>query len=185
MNVKKKLVIGAIAVGTIVGGAFAVNASNNDASHNNQYRNAVQQDVNRTITMEKASQIALAAYNGFIKEIEFDKEGNHAFFEVEMKTNDGKVELIIDAVTGDILSAKDKKQGDFSKEVVQFKNTYIAMDEASRIALSAHNGTILEIKLDDEDEFIHYEVKMKTEKGKKNFTLTQKQATSSPKKKRK
>lgn len=108
MNMKKKILIGALAAGTIIGGAFAVNAANNDGEANNHQTTVSVKQSRDLISMDEASRIALAAYDGYIKEIELDKDGQYTYYEVEMKTEQGEVELLIDAETGDILSAKEK-----------------------------------------------------------------------------
>src|SRR5699024_3709453 len=55
------------------------------------------------ISAEKAMQIAVEKVGGKVIEMELDEDDNRYEYEIELKTNDGEVEMTIDAVTGKIL----------------------------------------------------------------------------------
>lgn len=63
----------------------------------------VSRALENIISAEKAMQIAVEKVGGKVIEIELDEDDNRHEYEIELKTNDGEVEMTIDAVTGKIL----------------------------------------------------------------------------------
>ncbi|HLS36051.1 MAG TPA: PepSY domain-containing protein [Bacillota bacterium] len=59
--------------------------------------------LENSISAEKAMQIAVEKVGGKVIEMELDEDDNRYEYEIEIKTNDGEVEMTIDAVTGKIL----------------------------------------------------------------------------------
>lgn len=55
------------------------------------------------ISVEEAKKIAVEAAGGKVIEIELDEDDDRYEYELELKTNNGEVEMTIDAVTGKIL----------------------------------------------------------------------------------
>jgi uncharacterized membrane protein YkoI len=56
------------------------------------------------ISTEEAKKIALAEFNGTIKELELDEDDDRLIYEIEIKSENGEAEMDIDAYTGEILS---------------------------------------------------------------------------------
>jgi uncharacterized membrane protein YkoI len=56
------------------------------------------------LSSEKAIEIAEKAVNGKVIEMDKDEDDGRMIYEFELKTNKGKVDLELDAVTGDVLS---------------------------------------------------------------------------------
>lgn len=56
------------------------------------------------LSIAQVSEIALGAQAGTIEEIELENEDGKAVFEVEIKTETGEVEVMIDAATGEVLA---------------------------------------------------------------------------------
>lgn len=78
---------------------------------------AAQTDTNEApltsdLSISQVSEIALGAQAGTIEEIELENEDGKAVFEVEIKTDTGEVEVMIDAATGDVLSMEQDDDGD-------------------------------------------------------------------------
>lgn len=63
----------------------------------------VSRALENIISAEKAMQIAVEKVGGKVIEMELDEDDNRYEYEIELKTNDGEVEMTIDAVTGKIL----------------------------------------------------------------------------------
>lgn len=55
------------------------------------------------ISLEEAKQIAVSVFGGKVVELEFDEDDGHYEYEVEVQTKHGEAEIVIDAVTGEIL----------------------------------------------------------------------------------
>jgi hypothetical protein len=72
----KKLVIFALVITVILGGALAVGASNNDAKKDSKI------SVNEIKTEEEIKSIALAKYPGKIEEIDLEKIKGHSFYRI-------------------------------------------------------------------------------------------------------
>lgn len=57
----------------------------------------------KLITADEAKKIAVEQVGGEVKDIELDEDDERYEYELELRTKTGKVELTIDAATGDIL----------------------------------------------------------------------------------
>lgn len=78
---------------------------------------AAQTDTSETplqsdLSISQVSEIALGAQAGTIEEIELENENGKAVFEVEIKTDTGEVEVLIDAATGDVLAMEQDDEND-------------------------------------------------------------------------
>ena len=63
---------------------------------------------NNYITSEKAIEIAEKEVNGNVIEIDRDDEDGRIIYEIELKTNNGEVELKLDAITGKVLKIENE-----------------------------------------------------------------------------
>ena len=82
---KKKMMIGALSAVFVLGGAFAVGASNNDGG------NKVEAKVNQAKTIlsyDEVKKIALQEVDGVIEDIELERKANTAVYEVEIEKDD-------------------------------------------------------------------------------------------------
>ena len=59
--------------------------------------------VENIISVEEAKKIAVERVGGKVIELELDEDDNRYEYEMELKTDNGEVEMTIDAVTGEIL----------------------------------------------------------------------------------
>eukprot|EP00903_Cladosiphon_okamuranus_P002099 g2097.t1 len=64
------------------------------------------------LSIAQVSEIALGAQAGTIEEIELENEDGKAVFEVEIKTETGEVEVMIDAATGEVLAMEQDDDSD-------------------------------------------------------------------------
>ena len=156
---KKKIMIGTLSAVFVLGGAFAVGASNNDDG------SKVEAKANNTKTIlgyDEVKQIALQEVNGVIEEIELEREANTALYEVDIEKDDIDYDLHIDAYSGEIYSVDrdDDDDDDFSN----YKNI-ISQDDAIAIAEKAANGKVEEIELDEDDGLLKYDVELRTDRG--------------------
>ena len=72
---------------------------------------ATESSATATIGFDEVSAIALEAQPGTVMEIEREHEDGKHLFEVEIATDDGEVEVMIDAITGEVLSVEPEDDG--------------------------------------------------------------------------
>ncbi|WP_052345692.1 PepSY domain-containing protein [Paucisalibacillus sp. EB02] len=84
-----------------------------DKSKNDNADDKKKEDVNTdkskdkkraAISTDEAKKIALAEFNGTIKELELDEDDDRLIYEIEIKSENGEAEMDIDAYTGEIIS---------------------------------------------------------------------------------
>ncbi|HWK22034.1 MAG TPA: PepSY domain-containing protein [Ureibacillus sp.] len=63
-------------------------------------------ESSKLLTKSEIKTKALAEVNGTITEIEYEHERNKSYYEVEVMTNDAEYDLVLDAITGEILSKR-------------------------------------------------------------------------------
>ena len=98
---KKKMIIGTLSAVFVLGGAFAVGASNNDDG------TKVEGKANNTKTIlgyDEVKKIALQEVDGVVEEIELEREANTAVYEVDIEKDDIDYDLHIDAYSGEVYS---------------------------------------------------------------------------------
>ena len=106
---KKKMVIGTLSAAFVLGGAFAVGASNNDDG------SKVDVKVNNTktiLSLDEVKKIALQEVDGVVEEIELERESNTAVYEVDIEKDNIDYDLHIDAYSGEIYSVDRDDDGD-------------------------------------------------------------------------
>ena len=159
---KKKMMIGALSAVFVLGGAFAVGASNNDSG------NKVDAKVNQAKTIlgyDEVKKIALQEVDGVIEDIELERKGNTAVYEIEIEKGNIDYDLHIDAYSGEIYSVdRDDDDDDDDNNFVNYENI-ISQSDAIAIAEKAVNGKMKEIKLDEDDGLLKYEVELRTDRG--------------------
>lgn len=139
---------------------------NESTSESKNSNSSSESSSNQMIGIEVAKEIALSKVDGVIVEIELDSDDGVTYYEIEMKTNQGEVELEIHAYTGEILSfSKDSKSSKGLLNLSIDTSALIGVAEAKRIALQQFSGTVKEVELNKDDGRLYYEVEMKTNKG--------------------
>ena len=165
---KKKMVIGTLSAALVLGGAFVVGASNNDGI------SKVADPANNTKTFlstDEIKKIALQEVDGIVEEIELDNESGKAVYEVDIEKDDIDYDLHIDAYSGEIYSVDRDDDNDDDDDDDNFSNSnqnnknIISQVDATAIAEKAVNGKVVEIKKDEDDGFIKYEVELSTDRG--------------------
>ena len=158
---KKKMIIGTLSAVFVLGGAFAVGASNNDDG------TKVEGKANNTKTIlgyDEVKKIALQKVDGVVEEIELEREANTAVYEVDIEKDDIDYDLHIDAYSGEVYSVDRDDDGDDDDNFSNYKNV-ISQDDAIAIAEKAANGKVVEIELDEDDGLFKYEVELRTDRG--------------------
>ncbi|MEF2247665.1 PepSY domain-containing protein [Paenibacillus sp. IITD108] len=74
------------------------------------------------ITVEKAAELAAKHVEGTVKKIKLEKEDGKRIYEVKLKSSHGKVEVEIDAYTGEILEVDYDNYKEYYKEQNKYKN---------------------------------------------------------------
>ncbi len=120
-----------------------------------------------SITREQAKEIALshAGIKGTLVpslEVEYDLEGNVAYYEIEFRTNTAEYDYKIDATTGAVLKAEKNGQNTLPTAAPTLTR------EQAKAAALAHAGLAetavreLEIELDNRGNVAYYEVSFET-----------------------
>jgi len=157
---KKKMMIGALSAVFVLGGAFAVGASNNDGG------NKVEAKVNQAKTIlshDEVKKIALQEVDGVIEDIELEREANTALYEVDIEKDNIDYDLYIDAYSGEIYSVN-RDDDDDDNNFANYENI-ISQADAIAIAEKAVNGKVVEIELDEDDGLLKYETELRTDRG--------------------
>lgn len=189
MKMKRKVLIGTVVTALVLGGAFIVGASNNDDS--NPLRAASDHSLNNTnkidnekITIEEAKTIALKEVNGEVESIELEQKLDKLLYKVKIAKDNVEYDVYIEASTGKVSSVNqddnndDDIVGDDDGSNIKQKdssavnaintqiNETISQDQAIKIAEEAVNGKMTEIKKDQDDGILQYEVELGTDRGK-------------------
>jgi uncharacterized membrane protein YkoI len=169
INMKKKVLaaIGAMAVAAVVGFAFS------QSGIVNADPNLTHEDVRKQITEQ---------YPGNITELELEKKGKNAIYEVEIELDGKEYDIKIDGNSGDVLKLEetvnsknnnrnnqtdrqeveekdnkdDRENQDDNQQKVEenkdAKQTVISIEEAKKIALNNFSGKITDEIELDEDD---------------------------------
>lgn len=117
------------------------------------------------VSMENCMHAALAKRAGEVVKLEFKEERGAPTYEFEILGSDGKSwELECDALTGKI-TEEEQEVADAEDALFKAK-AKISLEEAKKIALSAHPGEIVEVEYEIEsDGNASYEFDIKTKSG--------------------
>jgi uncharacterized membrane protein YkoI len=172
---KRKVLIGTLASALVLGGAFAVGATNNDGSNSVE---GINQSENEMITIEEAKKTALKEVDGKVESIELERKRDKMLYEVEIEKDHRDYDVYIDASTGKLYSVHqdddfDDDSDDYEKvdpstingNATETNEGTISQTEAVKIAEKAVNGKMYEIEKDEDDGFFKYEVELKTDHG--------------------
>ena len=104
MNTVSKFIAAGLVATGLAGGTLAYAATDK----------ANKAPLTSDLTIEQVSAIALKAQPGTIEEIELERKDGKVVFEVEVKTDKGEVEVLVDATSGQVLAmeADDDDDGD-------------------------------------------------------------------------
>ncbi|WP_080875360.1 PepSY domain-containing protein [Oceanobacillus timonensis] len=172
MNKKIGIIVGAIALTGIVGtGIYHTEAS--EASEPNEEQ--VQITEKENVTMEEATKKLEEEYQGTIKELELDKEGNNLYYEAEIIADNQEYDVVIDAASGEVVYEEkddDDRDEERNMEADQQKankeneqnhvdrSNFIAQEEAIEIAKQEFDGEVVEMEFDHDDGKYVYELEL-------------------------
>jgi Peptidase propeptide and YPEB domain len=100
---KNKLIAAGLVAGIIIGGTFAVGATENDDAASKKApstTNAV--SSSQQITLEEATEIAKREATGTIEDVEKETEHGRLVYEFEFEDGPNETEVHIDAVSGEV-----------------------------------------------------------------------------------
>lgn len=165
-----KKVLATVMMTALIAGSISLTAIAEDKSDGNK---STQQQMNRPvyleidddipadvlktvrISQEEAKKLALGVQPGTIREMELETERGTLYYKIEIKTTNRKVDVYVDAMTGEAWRENDPER---MKQKVK-----ISLEEAKKIALNQVKGTIVKAKLDEDDGQYLYEVEMRTD----------------------
>lgn len=159
---RRKMWIGALTALMLVGGTAVVGASSNtDAKNATTAKNY--------ITVEQAKTAALKAANGYVEDVELERENGKVYYEVDIEQESKDVDVHVDAVTGKVLAVIDQDSDDDDDrdnlDTVPAE-VKITSEEASAIAVkNVSGGKVIKVELDEDDNRYIYEVDLRTAKG--------------------
>ncbi|WP_152657934.1 PepSY domain-containing protein [Oceanobacillus sp. CFH 90083] len=169
MNKKIGMIAGAVALAGVVGtGIYHAEASSSNEEN-------LQIVETGTLKMEEATKKLEEEYQGKIKELELDKEGNKLYYEAEIFVESKEYDVKMDAESGEIVyeEVDDDDRNDDDRHLegeqpeasVENKNTdnkrnVIAQEEAINIAKQEFDGEVVDIELDDDDGRYVYELEL-------------------------
>ena len=168
MNKKvKKIIIPAVVTAVIIGGGFSYVAYAQTAEENQIQAELAKQ---ATVTEEAAIKIALEQVPGTVEEVELEDENGTIVYEIEIRAEDGaEQEVDIDATTGDVVKVEaeddEEERDDEQSQAELAKQATVTEEAAIKIALEQVPGTVEEVKLEDENGTIVYEIEVKAEDG--------------------
>ncbi|MET3576579.1 PepSY domain-containing protein [Bhargavaea ullalensis] len=168
---RKRWIAAPVAAGALAIGGLAFAASNTELGELALVDSAqakVMQTSADWISADEAKDIAIeAAGGGEIRELEFDR--GDRMYEIELLTDQGEVDVDIDAVNGEVLKLErdddgrdDRDDDDHFKEGQPDIAGLITQDEAIRIARekAGESVRVLEVELDDDDRYPVYELEL-------------------------
>ncbi|WP_052400982.1 PepSY domain-containing protein [Oceanobacillus jeddahense] len=173
MNKKIGMIAGAVALAGVVGtGIYHAEASSSNEGQ-------VQIVEEENITMEDATKKLEEEYQGTIKELELDKEGNKLYYEAEIIVENQEYDVKMDAGSGEVVYEEvdddgyddDRYDDDRNMEENQqdttvenensnSKSNLIAQEKAVKIAKQQFDGEVVDMELDYDDGRYVYEFEL-------------------------
>lgn len=135
----KKIIISFAIVGCLaVSGVVAIAAQNTGKQN--------------ILSSKEISKKALSYVKGKVYKVELDYEKNGPVYDVDVKSEQAKYELKLDAKTGELLEKSTKYTSGYSSKDI------IGLEKAKKIALKIVNGKIQKAKFNEEDGLYEFEI---------------------------
>lgn len=167
MNKKIGIIAGAVALAGVVGtGIYHTEAASSSKEGEPQI---VEAD---NLTIEDATKKLEEEYQGTIKELELDKEGNKLYYEAEIIAENQAYDVKLDAESGEVVYEEiddddDDRNLDGKEQEAALKNgnkedrsNIIAQEKAIEIAKQEFDGEVVELELDYDDGSYVYEMEL-------------------------
>lgn len=152
---KKGMIIGTLAGAAILGfGVYQSSASE-----------AIEYDPK--LSHDEVKEIIEIEYPGNITEFELDTEDGRVIYEIEIKDENVKYDLDVDANTGEVIKVDEKKYKQNKKNTDEVTETetkledIISVEEAEAIAQKEFSGTVTQLELDKDDGRYVYEIELR------------------------
>jgi len=167
----KKLVIGSLAAALVISGGIGINALADDDN-----LNLSKTQSEKLIGIEKAKEVALKEAKGTIESVELEKNNGNTFYDVDIDGEKSKeYEVRVEAYTAKVLNVRednnDQDDDDDDLDNVTSNTKLITEAKAIEIAQKQTKGTLSEIGLDSDDGRYEYEIELRTNTGKAEFTI--------------
>ncbi|MEW9669303.1 PepSY domain-containing protein [Ammoniphilus sp. 3BR4] len=166
---KQKFLVGVLSATVILGSAVAAGAANKDIKAVNPQNATEGKEI---ISIEEAQKIAQSKAEGYVESLELESRLGKPYYDVDIENKDLEYDIHIDAYTGEVLSVKEKinddDDGDRDDRTVYAQSSnqnLLSEKQATEIAEKAANGTVREMKLDEEDGRMVYEFEFVTSQG--------------------
>lgn len=175
------ILTGMVAAGVLLGGTSIVGASMgdkqepvviNEKGHSEEVvKTKEDKKSNRFISYEEAKEIALAERDGYVDDIELERDHGSTYYEVEIENGDVDYDVYIDASTGEILAVDgDRDYFEYENKNKALENVMSA-DQAKQIALDTFGGKVVELDFDEDDGRFEYEIELRTKHGEAEMTI--------------
>ena len=115
------------------------------------------------VSLDEAIKIAQGSAQGDLIEVEFDQKDHSAMgkYEIEFVNGDHKIEVKIDANTGEIIKTKEKRlDKDDLGEYNTMKQAGLSLTDAMHKAVQTVDGHVVEAEFDVEDGQAMYEIEI-------------------------
>ena len=148
----KKLLIGSITAALVLGGSFAVGASEIPIFDLKTNKLKYEKEF---IPAEQAKTIALNEGNGTVEDVEIEKENGHYYYEIEVDKNNIDYDIFVEAYTGKIAYIrveKDDYHDDGTKEVTTGNKPQAPSTSKPTISKAVQNQQVHDDNTDDRDD---------------------------------
>ena len=148
----KKLLIGSITAALVLGGSFAVGASEIPIFDLKTNKLKYEKEF---IPAEQAKTIALNEVNGTVEDVEIEKENGHYYYEVEVDKDNIDYDIFVEAYTGKIAYIrveKDNHHDDGTKEVTTGNKPQSSSTSKPAITKTVQNQQVHDDGNDDRDD---------------------------------
>ena len=135
----KKLLIGLITAALVLGGSFAVGASEIPIFDLKTNKLKYEKEF---IPAEQAKTIALNEVNGTVEDVEIEKENGHYYYEVEVDKDNIDYDIFVEAYTGKIAYIR-VENDDKIKNSMKLKKMIITMMVRRKLLLEINHNHLL------------------------------------------
>ncbi|GIO24343.1 PepSY domain-containing protein [Oceanobacillus sp. J11TS1] len=158
MNKKIGMIAGAVALAGVIGvGVYHTEASSSKEAD-------PETAAAGTLTIEDATKKLEEEYQGTVKELELDKEGNKSYYEAEIIAENQEKDVKLEAETGEVVfeemdeDEEDNQEQSMEKSINE--GNLIAQEKAIELAKQEFDGEVVKVALDHDDGRYVYEIEL-------------------------
>ncbi|ATP40993.1 hypothetical protein CSE16_13535 [Solibacillus sp. R5-41] len=133
-------------------------------------------DVNPSISASQAKEIALKQVQGKIVDFDYDGDDHTPHYEIDVVKGNEKIEITVNALTGkskitERETIQTKNQTSTQNSTNSTPNGLISEQKAIQIAQAKAPGTVVKVELDEDDNQLHYDIKIQNGKTEYEFEI--------------